>query len=137
MGVNCISRSELPQTTSNDEYIVNLDNKTGTHWIFMKVQHPYIFWIDPMGTELSGYPTQEIREWATQNDFNKVYASDIQIQPLKSNLCGHICLYIAKTIPDKLTEKSFDKYLSNNFFDYGNIKNVSKIVNWSKQNNLM
>ena len=140
-GFNYLMRNEYP-SKDNQIYFYNLDDKnnTGTHWCLIILQKPYMFYIDPMGTNLNGYPPEELRNYGKQYGYSKIYANEMQIQPVLSNFCGHICLYLAfmfQKILGQINEKMFDYVIHNQFKDYGHIDNVKKIYEWSQANNLL
>lgn len=138
MGIEWMCRDNIPDNLKNDSYIINTDVSSGPgmHWQCFVIQFPFIFWIDPFGMNFGMKPTKEIIKWGKDHHFNKLYASEMDIQPKFSNACGHISLYIAihiKPLIGKLNEQSFDKFLSDNFDDGGTKNNMKEVINWTNK----
>ena len=131
----------LPNMIKDGAYIVNTNNQ---HWWCMIVQYPSIFVIDPFGVYVNGSPPKQLIKWAKNHGFQTVYASEIDIQNLKSNECGYICLYIVKHIRPligTLTETKFDKWLKPQFNDLTNNKkgglyNTKKVFKYISKLNI-
>lgn len=141
-GFNFFMRNNLPKSMEDQCFIYNLDDKNngGTHWVCVCVQYPFIFYYDPYGTPLGGYPPQELRDFGIKNHFNSVVCNDKINQPVKSVLCGYFSLYMAKKLQPligNITEKKFDKLISNSFDSNPTISNVKTITKWSKNEGLL
>lgn len=129
-------RDDLPSTISNGCFIYNLDDteNSGTHWTTVCLRKPIIFYFDPFGTNLSGYPPEDLREWGVKHGFTRIYANEFDIQPIKSWLCGYYALYMAKKLNTlkTLTENSFDNLIKKEFDTSPTNHNVQKITEWAK-----
>jgi hypothetical protein len=82
-------------------YLYNLDRASshGTHWTMFCLKRPYLYYVDSFGTQLSGYPPQELRDWARRyQGVIEILANEWSIQDLQSEACGYFCLYFAKRL---------------------------------------
>jgi hypothetical protein len=95
--------------------IINLDDKgcKGTHWVAARLIHKKLYYADPFGTLLGGYPPEELRI------LGPCIANRITFQRPKSTLCGYyaICFALAMdayadTLPSlELSQKDFEELL--------------------------
>jgi len=141
-GFKWFMRNDLPNNLQNGCYVYNMDSKTGqgTHWTMFVIQYPDIFYVDPFGTNLNGKPPKELRTWGIQHGFKNIYCSELDIQPLKSWLCGHISIFLAKRFKPligSLNEQKFDNTLYNLFDDHASAGNVKIVTNWANKEGLL
>jgi hypothetical protein len=141
-GFEWFFRNGLPQTLNDDVYIYNLDSvgRSGTHWTCFVLQFPTIFYYDPFGTGLNGYPPEELRQFGRNNGFKIIYANEWDNQHIKSQLCGYYALYVAHMLKKhlgNLTENKFDSLLTQAFDHHPTTNNVNKITKWSKNEGLL
>lgn len=140
-GEKWICIENIPENLRDGIYITNARNE---HWFLLIIQKPDIFMIDPISPtkNKTDIPTKhkELINFGKNNGFKNIYSSEVEVQPIKSSLCGYICLYLAKKLKPmmgKLTYDKIEKYLDDNFYDLnkqgGNkqqLFNVKKIIEW-------
>lgn len=141
-GFQWFMRNGLPTDLEDGVYLYNLDGKegSGTHWSCFALRYPSIFYYDPFGTDLNGYPPEELRQFGKRNGFKVIYASEHDNQHLKSYLCGYYSLFIARLLKShlgSLTETQFDHLLDTSFDHHPTSNNVQKITKWSKAEGLL
>ena len=113
-------------------YVVNLDKDSGngSHWVALCISPRCIFYIDPLGTELSGFPTKSVVHLSQMLKL-PLQASKMNIQPADSNFCGEFSMYIAKRFNEALKTgtlpNSVNKFVSRYFKDGDETFNVSKL----------
>jgi len=123
-------------------YILNLDtmNQGGTHWTtFMVDQKDHIlYYIDSFGSALlNGLPPQSVINLAKRMGL-RIYENKTTYQPIKSNLCGYLALYIAhrlrkKLMKGKLTEQKIQKYINMTMLTQPDDKTIAKVMKWSNK----
>ena len=74
-------RNECPKTLANGNYIFNLES--ASHWVCFLKSKNNIYWFDSFGCP----PMQNEVNIFKQNHYN-IYYSSVQIQAIKSILCG-------------------------------------------------
>jgi len=137
-------RDDLPKIINNNSvFMYNMDSKNGngSHWVCVGLHFPSIFYFDPFGTKiLNGFPPMELRIWGKHNGYKIIYASENDIQHVKSFLCGYYALYVADLLKKhimSLTENKFDSLISNSFDEYPSKYNVDKITKWSIKKHIL
>ena len=88
-------RDELPQKPKNKECgILNLDDtgnnppgNNGTHWVCWFCTSPAkSYYFDSFGLS----PPLEMQQYLR----GEIEINNVQVQPMGTNICGHLCLYI-------------------------------------------
>ena len=138
LGFDWFMRDDIPINLSNGTYILNLDShkNSGTHWVCFCLQLPEIYYFDPFGTNLNGYPPNELRLFGKQNGFKNIICFQEDVQHLKSYLCGYYALYMATKFRKhigNLTPNKFDNLILKTFTKYPSDKNVNSVTQWSKK----
>lgn len=142
MGFDWFFRNDIPKTLSDGVYILNLDSKgnQGSHWSCFCLKHPNIYYVDSFGTDINGYPPQELREFGKNNGFTTIYANEWDIQHIKSWLCGWYALYFASKMKkyfNQLNPKNFDNIIHKGYSKYPSEQNVNLITDWGKKMGIM
>ena len=96
-----------------ESVIINLDDKAneGTHWVAAKIIGGILYYADPFGTLLGGYPPEENRIT------KKFIANRIIFQRPESALCGYYALCFAMALDcaascnSTMTQKEFERML--------------------------
>jgi len=98
----------------NIPVIINLDssNGPGTHWTAFMLHFPYCFYYDPVSTDLSGFPPEELRQYCIERNFTTIYCNDIVHMPPLSNLCGYFCIWFCRNINGIKNEEEYDRLLA-------------------------
>jgi hypothetical protein len=122
--------------------LYNTDTKTGSgkHWQVWCLQKPDIFFFDPFGTKVGGYPPQEIRTWGGSHGYTRLVAYEDDTQHIKSALCGFYSMYVAKKMTKymgQLTPERFDAMIHKCFDKYPTDHNVQEVVRFSKAEGLL
>ena len=88
------SKDTLPEKMANKFYIINLDDSTGggTHWVLAMGLKRTIYF-DAFGAPP---PVNALRFMKTLK--KPMYYSTLQLQDIKSSLCGYYCIYIIDQI---------------------------------------
>lgn len=96
-------RNELPKKPWKKECgILNLDDDKGTHWVaWYKCDKNLYF--DSYGIQ----PPKELEKYLG----NPIYYSTDQVQPVNTQICGHLCLFVLK----KLSEGESLQDIANSF----------------------
>jgi len=92
---------------SGKAFIINLDDKGngGTHWVAARRIGDIIYYADPFGTVLNGYPPEELRKLNL-----KIISNSKAWQRPSTNYCGYYSYYFAKAL-NKLKENATQKEL--------------------------
>jgi hypothetical protein len=90
---------------SGKPFVINLDDKNGkgTHWVAARLIGKTLFYADPFGSILNGYPPEELQRLAEKQAINS-----IAWQRPKSNLCGYYAYRFTKAL-EKVTERTNQK----------------------------
>ena len=94
------SKDMLPNKMENKFYIINLDDSTGlgSHWTMIAPLKRTIYF-DAFGAPP---PVNALRFMKTRKNPMKsektMYYSTLQLQDIKSSLCGYYCIYIIDQI---------------------------------------
>ena len=131
-GYQYFMRNDLPEKLQNGSYIYNLDDKNGngTHWTMFCLKYPYIYYVDSFGTNLNGYPPEELRDFGRRNGFKEIVCNEWMIQHIKSYLCGYYALYFADKLNkyfDELTPTSFDNIIHAKMTKFASEKNFNTL----------
>jgi hypothetical protein len=122
-------------------YILNLDttNQGGTHWTTFMVDKKasILYYIDSFGEMLNGLPPKSVINLAKRMGL-RIYENKTTYQPIKSNLCGYLALYIAhrlrkKLMKGKLTEQKIQKYINMTMLTQPDDKTIAKVMKWSNK----
>lgn len=109
-GVRWCYRSDSAKFAKNEEpFVINLDDKgkEGTHWTAAKRTGNTLFYADPFGTVLNGYPPKELSDLRLREVVN----SKAWQRPL-TNYCGYYAYLITKVLrrlPEKAGVKDMEK----------------------------
>lgn len=126
--------------------IVNLDKSTepGSHWVVLIISHPSgkAFYIDPFSEKIQKTPIQ-IKQYIKSLDL-KLIANKIQIQPLNSNLCGYLAIYLVKQFKkalkkhQQMTVEKFNKIIIKSFghSPLSDQKQI-KLFTWAKSHGIV
>jgi hypothetical protein len=92
---------------SERAFIINLDDSSGpgTHWTAARRSGGTLFYADPFGIALSGYPPKELRGSGDRTVVNR-----ISWQRPSTNLCGYYAYLFTKAL-DKLSPDATQKDL--------------------------
>lgn len=91
--------------------VINLadKNSNGTHWVAAKIIGGKLYYADPFGTKLYGYPPREL-----ENLHIPTISNSVAWQHPNSNLCGYFSYLFTKAL-NKLkpgtNQKEFEKAL--------------------------
>lgn len=87
--------------------VINLGDKgsKGTHWVAARKVGRTLFYADPFGTILNGYPPKEIR-----NGVDNIVSNRISWQRPSTGLCGYYAYLFTKAL-DELPETASQKEL--------------------------
>ena len=82
------SRDNLPKTTKNGTYVINLDEYTdvGTHWIALYAKNNEVIYFDSFGVE---HVSKEIKRFIGHKD---IKTNIFRIQAYNSIMCGYFCI---------------------------------------------
>jgi len=135
-------RDALPPDLKEGAYVYNQDSQTGTgtHWCCFCLKKPYIYYVDPFGTDLNGYPPSELRSWGYTHGYTKLYANEEDFQHLKSWLCGWYACYFALKMNKhfkSLTPTTFDRIIQKGIDKYPTSNNINIITKWGKAKGIM
>lgn len=109
-GVPWCFREDSPKLAATGKaFVINLDDKAnqGTHWTAARLIGDKLFYADPFGTILNGYPPEELQDMVSPLD---IVANSIAWQRPKTNLCGYYAYRFTKAMA-KMTEDSTQKEL--------------------------
>ena len=114
-----------PSTTTRAAYIVNTDpaGEPGQHWLAVWTEPSRgceVF--DSYGLPLQTYPAPGLHEWLAQ--WIPLYRSDMTLQALQSQACGHYALLFLKA---RARGVSFDEFLAN-FSPHDLVANDAKVA---------
>jgi hypothetical protein len=81
---------------SGEPFVINLDDKggKGTHWTAALLRDRTLFYADPFGTILSGYPPKELRVPSAR----KIVVNRVAWQRPETNLCGYYAYLFTKAL---------------------------------------
>ena len=118
-------RDECPKTLKNGNYILNLEShlESGSHWVCFIKHNKNIYYFDSFGVQM---PQNEL-DIFKHNNYN-IFYSNIQIQDMKSILCGYFCiayLYCVNKFNGNIDDKIF-KFQK--LFNWNNQKNNDKVL---------
>ena len=88
-------RDSLPETPHDNECgIVNFNkvSEKGTHWVAYYKQGGFKQYFDSFGQVV----LQEVRDYLK----SPIYRNTDIIQPINTPICGHLCLYVLKSLSD-------------------------------------
>jgi len=141
VGLKLFMRDTIPKTLPKGSYILNLDVSTGsgTHYTCFACKYPNIYYVDSFGTDLCGYPPDELRYFGVDNGYDCIYSNERDIQHIKSWLCGWYSIYFAEKMNkyfNSLSPKSFDNIIHKGFTKYPSDRNVHLLRNWSIKHGL-
>ena len=88
-------RDSLPETPHDNECgIVNFNkvSEKGTHWVAYYKQGDFKQYFDSFGQVV----LQEVRDYLK----SPIYRNTDIIQPINTPICGHLCLYVLKSLSD-------------------------------------
>ena len=82
------SRDNLPKTTRDGGYVVNLDDlgKSGTHWVAIYLNNDRATYFDSFGVE---HMPREVIRFLKNKD---LHTNIFRVQPADSVLCGYYCI---------------------------------------------
>jgi hypothetical protein len=94
-------------------FIINLDDEgnPGTHWTAARYTCGTLYYADPFGTFLNGWPPAELMPIADQRIVN-----NIVFQRPQSKLCGYYAICFARAmnhITSPISQKEFEQLLYN------------------------
>lgn len=86
-----------PDAKTGKPFVINLDDKGhgGTHWTAALLRGDTLFYADPFGTVLSGYPPRELGKLTSKKVVNR-----IAWQRPETNLCGYYAYLFTKALRD-------------------------------------
>lgn len=128
-----------PPVLKDGTYVVNHNSE---HWMTCIVQFPEIYWIGSYGaeTKFKDKPSKQFINAVKQQGFKTIYASDNDMQPPDSWLCGHFSIYFAKLFKKYVGQLTWDKFneiLKKEFTQKPSDYNVDKLTSWSKKESIM
>jgi hypothetical protein len=82
-------KDELSSNLEDGNYIINLQNhnQSGSHWCCFVKSKNCIYYFDPFGAVM---PQNQLDIFKANHE--NIYYSNIQIQDMKSILCGYFCI---------------------------------------------
>jgi hypothetical protein len=107
-------REDAPKLAATGRsFVINLDDKDGmgTHWTAARKVGDTLFYADPFGTILSGYPPRELEQTSGRSVINR-----IAWQRPETNLCGYYAHLFTKAL-DKASEKWDAKRLEHELWE--------------------
>lgn len=109
----CYRQDAARCASSGKAFIINLDDRggAGTHWTAARLVDDTLYYADPFGTIMNGWPPSELDGVGTSRIVNRV-----SFQRPKSDLCGYyaICFALAMDWIDRpLTRPQFEQLLYN------------------------
>ena len=133
LGFHWFMRDNIPASLGDGVYLYNMDSSrgNGSHWMSFCLKKPKIFYYDPFGTDLNGFPPTELRKWGAQNGYKMLVANEEDMQHIKSWLCGWYAVYFAlkmKKHYNQLTPKSFDQIVQKGLTKYPSSHNVETVA---------
>lgn len=107
----CYREDSWKCATTGKAFIINLDDKgrEGTHWTAARLVGNTLYYADPFGTMLNGWPPAELSIPDVTQVVNRV-----SFQRPKSELCGYyaICFALAMDCIDRpLSRSQFEQVL--------------------------
>lgn len=112
LGIPWAYRDQVATVASTGmAFVVNLDSSggDGTHWTAARVVGNTLYYADPFGTILNGWPPMELSVLASKHVVNRV-----AFQRPKSTLCGYYAICFATMmdcIDRPLTRTEFETVL--------------------------
>lgn len=112
LGIPWCYRPDSPDMVlSGRAFIINLDERggKGTHWVAARAAYGTLYYADPFGSILGGYPPREIERAAPRVIWNR-----IAFQHPSTQLCGYYSILFARAldrIDRELTQKEFEQLL--------------------------
>ena len=102
------SRNNLPKTTRDGGYVVNLDDmgKAGTHWVAIFINDDRATYFDSFGVE---HMPREVVRFLRNKD---IQANIFRVQPADSVLCGYYCIKFLDFMFDGKTLTDFTNMFS-------------------------
>jgi hypothetical protein len=103
----CFREDAPNMAASGKAFVINLDDKqnSGTHWVAARLIGDTLFYADPFGTVLNGYPPEELQRISKRQVVNS-----IAWQRPSTNLCGYYAYRFTKAL-NKMTESMDQKDL--------------------------
>jgi len=91
-------------------FVINLDDKgeQGTHWTAARVIDNILYYADPFGTVMNGWPPEELAK------YKKQIISRIAFQRPKSYFCGYYSMLFCRamdTIVNPISLRKFEEIL--------------------------
>jgi len=93
-------------------YVVNLNKAPGSHWIAARKIDDILYYADPLGTLLQGYPPIEML-----NGIKRMRVNQITYQHPLNNLCGYYAIImrdILANITKDIDQDQFNRILFTN-----------------------
>lgn len=90
-------------------FVINLDNdgQKGTHWTAARVVNGVLYYADPFGSILNGWPPEELSGY-------RAIISRVAFQRPSTHLCGYYALLFAQamdTLHGTIGQKDFEDLL--------------------------
>lgn len=103
----CFRSNSAELAKGNKAFIINLDDSDndGTHWVAARRVGKTLFYADPFGTVLGGYPPEELQALGL-----KMINNEISWQRPDTQWCGYYAYRFTKAL-NKLKENSSQKDL--------------------------
>lgn len=95
LGVEICSKKTIPASKAKN-FIINLDDKEGSHWCGLKIKPNKVVYFDPFGM----IPPSEVQRFMLKTKKEPLYTTDV-IQDLDSHACGQFCLMFLKEMEKK------------------------------------
>ena len=134
----------IPDNHKDGVFILNLDkhNQGGSHWLAVALQHPQIYYADTFGTDLGNdrLPKKDLCNWGKRNGYTEIICNESIIQPIKSSICGHMAIYLAKKLKPlvgRLTPERFDALIKREFDLKPSTYNMNKVYIFSKKEKIL
>lgn len=135
--------NSVPKDRNNYCVIVNLDkhNQPGSHWVIVMISKPYLFYMDPFGKHINKTPYQ-VKTLANKLGL-KLIENTYDIQPIDSNFCGQISVYMVKKFRSYfkknkgITPEKFEKIIVSALGKSPNDEKLEKLRKWGIKNNLI
>lgn len=108
----CFREDSAEMARRGKAFVINLDNKgnAGTHWTAARFVNGTLYYADPFGTIMNGWPPKELEKISNKKIINR-----ISFQRPSTKLCGYYAMLFAMgmdTIGNKdLSTKEFESLL--------------------------
>lgn len=103
----CFRADSAKMAKKGRAFIINLDDSTGrgTHWVAARLFGDTLYYADPFGTILNGWPPAELETTGSKKIVNR-----IAFQRPSTSLCGYYSILFAKAMDEIKEPLSRDQF---------------------------